>query len=135
MPFVSTIATDQRVFHGPTVADMEREIRALDAKTSTLVVLAPAPPLGAPEGSSHLAVGGGEGGRFIVYFTEDNLEFWNLADHERAMDGRRLMVNIGGQEGEYFESQFVSFEKAMAAAFRYFKDGRRDPRLIWIQDK
>ena len=85
-------------------------------RTHTLVILAPACPKGPPEGDHHLAVGGGGDGRLLVYTTEDNLGFWNLADPGKQGAERKVRMNIGGQEGEYHESQFVSRDLALGGA-------------------
>ncbi|MBS2012197.1 MAG: hypothetical protein JST00_04890 [Deltaproteobacteria bacterium] len=131
MPFVTTLTTDATTISSPTWADVEREILALNAATQTLVMLAPAPPLGAPEGDHHLAVGGGGDSRYIVFTTEDNLTFWNLVDLDRHGDARKVRMLIGGQEGEYVAAQFVSRDMALRAAHRYFEDGRRADDLMW----
>lgn len=133
MSFVATLTTDTKTITNPTWADVEREISALDARAQTLVILAPPPPKGAPEGDQHLAVGGGADGHFIVYATEDNLNFWNLTDPERGGAERKVRMNIGGQEGEYREAQFVSRELALRAARRYVEDGQRAADLVWTQ--
>jgi hypothetical protein len=132
MSFVVTLTTDTKTITNPTWADVEREIRALDARTHTLVILAPARPKGAPEGDHHLAVGGGGDGRFLVYTTEDNLSFWNLAGPGKQGADRKVRMNIGGQGGEYHESQFVSRDVALQAARQYVKDGQRSAKLTWM---
>ena len=133
MSFVATLTTDTKTITSPTWADVEREINALDARTQTVVTLAPPPPRGAPEGDHHLAVGGGGDGRFIVYTTEDNLNFWNLANPEKRDAERKVRMNIGGQEGEYREAQFVSRDLALRAARRYVEDGQRAADLVWTK--
>ena len=133
MSFVATLTTDTKTITSPTWADVEREIGALDAQRQTLVMLAPPPPKGAPEGDHHLAVGGGGDGRFIVYATEDNLNFWNLTDPEKRDAERKVRMNIGGQEGEYREAQFVSRDLALRAARRYVEDGQRTADLVWTK--
>jgi hypothetical protein len=133
MSFVTTLTTDTETIKNATWADVEREIAALDARTQTLVMLAPPPPKGAPEGNHHLAVGGGSDGRFIVYATEDNLNFWNLTDPERSEAKATVRMNIGGQEGEYREAQFVSRDLALRAARRYVEDGQRAADLAWTK--
>ena len=133
MNFVATLTTDTKRIEEPTWADVEREISALDARTQTLVMLAPPPPKGAPEGDHHLAVGGGGDGRFIVYTTEDNLNFWNLTDPEKRGAERKVRMSIGGQEGEYREAQFVSRDMALRAARRYAEDGQRAADLVWAK--
>jgi len=40
-------------------------------------------------------------------------------------------MNIGGQEGECRESQFVSREVALQAALQYVEDGQRAADLTW----
>lgn len=133
MSFVATLTTDIKTITDPTWSDVEREIGALDARTQTLVMLAPPPPLGMPEGEHHLAIGGGGEGRFIVYATEDNLNFWNLTDPDRSGVERKVRMNIGGQEGEYREAQLVSHDLALRAARRYIADGQRAEDLVWTK--
>lgn len=98
MTFVAALRTDTKTIMNPAWADVEREIAALDARTQTLVILSPPPPEGAPQGDHHLAIGGGGDGRYIVYVTEDNLTFWNLADAGNRGAAHRIRMNIGGQE-------------------------------------
>ncbi len=133
MNFVATLTTDTRTISNPTWAEVEHAISALDARTETLVMLAPPPPKGAPVGECHMAVGGGADDRFIVYITEDNLKFWNLVDPETQADHRNVGVLIGGQVGEYRESQFVSRALALRAARDYVTDGVRAIALTWIE--
>jgi hypothetical protein len=40
-------------------------------------------------------------------------------------------MNIGGQEGEYCEAQFVSRDLALRAARQYVKDGQSAADLVW----
>jgi hypothetical protein len=40
-------------------------------------------------------------------------------------------MNIGGQEGEYRESQFVSRDVGLQAARQYVEDGHRTADLTW----
>ncbi len=131
MTFVAALTTDSETFNDPAWAAVEREIRALDARTHTTVTLAPAPPRGVPVGDAHLCEGGGGGGRYIVYLTEDNQSFWNLTDPSVRGSSKRVLMNIGGQEGDYRESQFVSLALALRAARQYFTDGQRAADLDW----
>jgi|tagenome__1003787_1003787.scaffolds.fasta_scaffold20452583_2 hypothetical protein len=133
MRFVSTLTTDAKTITNPTWTQVEREVNALDARTRTLVMLAPSPPKGPPEGDHHLAIGGGADGRFVVYTTEDNSNFWNLTDVHKRADDRKVRMVVGGQEGEYQEAQLVSLGVALAAARRYMEDGQRAPELNWSE--
>lgn len=134
MSFAATLTTDTKTIRNPSWADVEREIRALDSVRQTLVMLAPPSPKGVPEGDHHLAVGGAADDRLIVYVTEDNLHFWNLVDPARRMGTRKTRIIIGGQEGEYRESQFVTRDCALRAAREYFEHGRRSADLTWTTD-
>jgi Immunity protein Imm1 len=129
--FVTTLGTDTNVTSAATWTEVERAISALDGRTETLVILAPASPIGAPEGDHHFAIGGGREGRSIVYTTEDNLSFWNLIERPQQGDERPVLLRIGGQEGEYRSNQPVSRELALRAARSYFEYGHRDPSLEW----
>jgi immunity protein Imm1 of predicted polymorphic toxin system len=131
MDFVASLTTETTTVANPSWADVERAISALDAKGETLVILAPASGERDRPADCHMAVGGGLGGRFVVYMTEDNLHFWNLIDPVRQGDQRSLRVLIGGQEGEYREEQFVSLDQALRAARHYMEGGGRDPELVW----
>ena len=128
---VATLTTDTKTIPNPTWVDVEREIIALDGRQQTLVMLSPAAPKGAPDGDHHMAIGGGGEDHFIVYVTEDNLNFWNLTDPNRRGADHTVRMNIGGQEGEYREAQLVSREMALSAARRYVEDGGRAPELAW----
>jgi hypothetical protein len=83
------------------------------------------------QGHHHLAVGGGGNRRLLVCATEDNLSFWNLTDPGKRGVERKVRMNIGDQEGEYRESQFVSRDVALRAARRYVEDGHRAADLTW----
>jgi len=54
MKQVATMATDTKTIANPTWVDVEREITALDGRQRTLVMLAPAAPMGAPDGDHHM---------------------------------------------------------------------------------
>jgi hypothetical protein len=134
MSFVVTLTTDTKIVTNPTWADVEREVCALDARAQTLVILAPSPPKGAPEGDHHMAIGGGSDDRFIVYTTEDNLSFWNLTDPEQSGAEGKVQMSIGGQVGDYRKAQLVSRDLALRAARQYVEDGRRAADLIWTAE-
>src|ERR1041384_581937 len=131
MNYVATLTAYAKTIANPTWIDVEREIVALDGRQQTLVTLSPAAPKGGPDGDHHMAIGGGSEGQFIVYITEDNLNFWNLTDPNRRGAEQNVRMNIGGQEDEYQEEQLVSREMAISAARRYFEDGGRAPELAW----
>lgn len=131
MTFVATMTTDAGAVENPTWRDVEKAIEGLNAKTLTLLVLAPSAPLGPPDGDQHMAIGGGKDGRYVVYCTEDNLIFWNLEKTEESTSEQQVLMVIGGQEGEYREAQCVPKHWATRAAHEYFEHGRRASDLPW----
>ena len=131
MPFAVTIETDNETIDNPTWEQVEQAIRSLDAQTVTEVLLAPAAPLGPPEGDHHMGIGGGRDGRYVVFVTEDNLHFWNLQDPDRAADKTPFVMTVGGQAGDYVEAQCVSHQTVLMAAREYFLHGSRANGLNW----
>ena len=134
MNFVATLTTDAGTVGNPTWADVEKAIGALDAKNQTLVILAPAAPKGPPDGEQHMGIGGGKDGRCVVYITDDNLQFWNLEDPSKSGMRQRILMMVGGQEGDYREAQCVPRQWAVKAAREYFEHGVRARDLPWTQE-
>ena len=111
----------------PTWQDIETAIRRLDGDSCTILVLG----IGEPP-VPHMAIGGGENGKYIVYTTDDNLVFYNLIN-PNASPGKTLLV-AGGQRGDYANKQLVGFENAIRAAKSYAETGQPDPTLVWEKD-
>lgn len=130
MSFVKTMNTDVGTVVNPTWDDVEKAIVDLNAKDMTLIMLAPARPKGPPDGESQMGIGGGKDNRCVVFMTDDNLSFWNLEDPAGRADKRVLML-VGGQEGDYREAQCVPRAWALEAAREYFKSGGRADGLPW----
>jgi hypothetical protein len=105
----------------PSWDEAEDAIRRLDASTYTIVMIESI-------GEQHLAVGGGAG-RYVVYATFDNYDFWNLLGDGGA--GGRTLLNAGGQDGDYPVRQIVDLEQACRAARTFFLGLRLDPSLWW----
>jgi len=104
-----------------SIEDLDRALARLDANTYTMVTIT-------GPNEQHLAVGGGNGA-YVVYQTDDNYDFWNLSNPTASDE--RVMLNIGGQPGEFRRRQVVDLEIARAAAHEFLKNGRRDPALNW----
>jgi Immunity protein Imm1 len=108
----------------PSWADIEQTIRRLDGKTCTLLILGIGP---APV--PHMAIGGGEDGKYIVYSTSDNRIFQNLLD-PKAPAGKCSLV-AGGQRGDYDLRICVGLPAALRAARTYAETGENDATLSW----
>ena len=108
----------------PTWRDIETAILRLDGDACTLLVLG----IGEPP-VPHMAIGGGENSKYIIYATRNNRTFHNLIA-PRAVAGRSLLV-AGGQWGEYPNKQLVGLEEALRAARTYAETGQLEPTLVW----
>jgi immunity protein Imm1 of predicted polymorphic toxin system len=113
---------EQEVANPPMEA-IEQAVIALDASVRTLVVL----ELG--EGAAHMAVGGGSG-QYVVYMTDDNVQFEQLTDG--SDDNARVLLCAGGQEGEYARRLVVDLDAALGAVRHYARKGEADRSLRWI---
>jgi hypothetical protein len=106
----------------PVVGDVDRVVDALDAKTRTLVSLY-------GRDGAHLSIGGGAG-RYVVYALTPDDQLWNLHTDEDNRKGT-VLLNAGGQEGDYPASQVVNKGLALQAARTFLAKGELDPRLRW----
>jgi hypothetical protein len=107
----------------PSWEAVNEAIRRLDAVTYTLVTI------GFPD-ERHLAVGGGAG-RYVVYATFDNRDFWNLLGVEGG--DQMVLLSAGGQEGDYRAAQIVGLDEALAAARTFLIEQRLESSLRWEQ--
>lgn len=108
-------------FDHPSWDDVENAIVRLDAKTYTLVTIQGV-------GEQHMGIGGGAG-HYVVYATFDGNDFWNLLNSE-TKDGL-VLLNAGGQEGEYSRKQVLDLQSVLIAARAFFSDSRLDSGLQW----
>jgi hypothetical protein len=115
------LSCSEEIVDSPRLSDVERLVTLLDASTRTIMTL----DAGAEQ---HMAIGGG-GGRYIVYTQEQNGDLFNLIS-PTATDGI-VMLNAGGQEGDYPARQIIDFKTTLQAAAFYFEHAHRDERLHW----
>ena len=119
------VSCDEICIESPQDADVTRAIEALDAISRTTLTLERA--------EASMTVGGGQG-RYVVFVTVgDDEEFWNLLSDADAAGV--VMINIGGQEGDFPASHVVNREKAVRAALCFLESSRRDPTLAWELQK
>jgi Immunity protein Imm1 len=108
--------------HNLTEAMIENAINRLDGREYTMVVIGGEPP-------THLAIGGGGSGRYIVYATFDNMRFFNLIGNP-TLEGSETLF-IGGQPGDYPRNTIVSHSQAVAVAITFSCTGRLDSDFGW----
>jgi len=106
--------------------DIEDAIKRLNGSNCTLVTLGIGPPP-----VPHMAIGGGQNDKYIVYTTVDNAVFYKLININ-VLEGKCVLV-AGGQQGKYDLKICVSLEDALRAAKTYAHSGNNDPSLVWEQ--
>jgi len=116
--------SDPREKQNPTWGDIEAAVRLLDGRTRTLVCVG----IGDPP-VPHMAIGGGEGGKYIVYSTPDNRTFQTLINPQAPRG--KCLLKAGGHFGEYELRQCVNLTDALRAARTYAETGEVDPELLW----
>jgi len=73
----------------PSWEDIDAAIRKLNGEKYPIVKLQ-------GKGEAHMAIGGGENGRYIVYATFNNEEFFNLVSDDKTIGS--VLLFISGQE-------------------------------------
>jgi len=106
----------------PSWEDIETAILKLNGESYTIVRLQ-----GQDEG--HMAVGGGAHGRYIVYATFDNEEFFNLVSADKAIGS--VPLSIGGQEQHIPMETVVEVALVFKAAKTFVELGELEPSLQW----
>ena len=104
-------------------ADLERALDRLDARTYTMVTI----QVG---GDRHLTIGGGAG-QYVVYATFDNEGFWNLLRPQPIVG--TILLNAGGQQGDFPAAQVVDKEQAGAAGRAFLEGCHLNPTHQWQQ--
>jgi Immunity protein Imm1 len=107
---------------GPSLQDIATAIERLDGKYHTLAMLK-------GDGDAHLAVGGGANGQYVVYATFDNVRFFTLISP--GPPDSKVLLCVGGQEGDYSRNIVVDLPAALAAAKRFAETGQIDSALQW----
>ena len=102
-------------------SDFEEALLRLDAQVYTMLTIW-------DEDDAGLTIGGGAG-RYVVYATFGNEDFWNLLRSEPA-DGM-VLLNAGGQEGDFPANRVVDIEQAAAAGRVFLYSRRLDPSQRW----
>ena len=118
----SGLLCDESEIHAPTVDDLVRVIEELDAKTQTLVSLY------GKEGA-YLSIGGGAG-QYVAYASTSDEQLWNLLSDSDDRNGI-VLLNAGGQEGDFPARQVVDKLRALQAARVFFETGKLDSALRW----
>jgi hypothetical protein len=111
----------------PTWDQVRQAITGLDGKRRTMVLLSDK-----DGGETHMGISGQWDGKFMVYATKDNLNFFSLTDPAGSSNKRTL--HVGGQDGEYEERKCVPLAWVLEAAEHFFETGELKPTMNWISD-
>jgi Immunity protein Imm1 len=104
-----------------SIEDVLRALARLDARKYTMLTIR-------RSGEQHFVIGGGAG-RYVVYATFDNEEFWNLSTG--GAEAGVVMINAGGQEGDFPARHVVDPQRAAAAAKAFCLRGALEPAESW----
>ncbi len=132
--FVSDLSIEKSVsnrnqsvsIESPNWMQIEAAIRELDGNRKTLITLT-------ANDETHMTIGGGESGKYVISVTFNNINFHNLVDLSMPNGTERLVV--GGQEGIYPAKMCVDLLSCLLAARTFTESGRLDPLVGWQEDK
>ena len=111
----------------PTWEQVREAISTMDGERTTVVSISD------KDGSDHyMMIAGHLDGRCLVNATNDNFEFFSLVDHARS--DNKVIVFVGGQNGEFEDRKFVPFAWAIEAAAYFYETGNLSPKLNWVSD-
>ena len=109
----------------PSWEQVEKAILSLDGTVHTIV------RFGFNE-DSYMTVAGGSDGCYLVFVTTDGSSFSHLVDVSKSNEP--VLLDIGGQPGEYPLKRCVSLDVARDAAKVYFECGRLKSDCTWETD-
>ena len=103
-------------------SDLQKLINRLDARKYTMVIISPGE-------DNNLTIGGG-GGQYVVVATTNGDRFFEVS---RDLPGEKstVLLNVGGQEGDYPAEMIVDEVTATACAMTYLRSGTMDDRFTW----
>jgi len=111
----------------PKLSDVEGIILAMDARRRTIVTLY--------KGDDDILVVGGGDGRYVVYMADSEGRYWNLISGAFAsgdlLATDRVLLNAGGQEGDFPIYQIVNRSQAIQAITAFYREGLRDESQRW----
>lgn len=106
----------------PSWEQVEAAILSLDGISRTIVKLT-------LDEDAYLIVAGGSDENYMVFATKDNGVLSHLTDESKPAS--RILLDVGGQPGEYAAKRCVSSGTALAAAKTYFENGQLRSDLKW----
>jgi hypothetical protein len=110
------------ILSNPSWEDVDAAIRKLNGKKFTIVRLQ-------GKDEAHMAIVGGAHGRYIVYATFNNEEFFNLVSAEKATGS--ILFFIGGREQDLPMETVVDVDLVFKAVTTFVECGEFESNLQW----
>ncbi|MEB5695216.1 hypothetical protein MXM31_03315 [Klebsiella aerogenes] len=106
----------------PSMLDINDAINTLDSKTHTIVFI---------YGKNNMcfSVGGGNG-CYVVYASKNDEQLFNMISKD-VNNFQTMMLNVGGQEGDFPSRQVIDKATALQAAHYFFTNNDIDRFLCW----
>ena len=106
----------------PSIENAFEAIGSLDGRVKTLAVLSDR------DGSS-LTIGGGAG-RYVVFVSTKDEKCFNLLSADTSTQ-EKVVLNAGGQDGEYPAQQIVGLQQVLDAVSAFFQTDVMDSNQSW----
>ncbi len=106
----------------PSWEDIDVAIRKLNGEKYTIVRLQ-------GQDEAYMAIGGGAHGRYIVYATFNNEEFFNLVSDDKTIGS--VLLFIGGHEGDFPMETVVDVDLVFKAVTTFVEFGELESSLQW----
>ena len=110
----------------PSWEDIDAAIRKLNGGEYTIVRLQ-------GKDEAHMAIGGGGHGRYIVYATFNNEEFFNLLCDDKAIGS--VLLFIGGREQDLPMETVVEVDLVFKAVKTFVERGELESNLQWKKEE
>ncbi|MEX2492613.1 MAG: Imm1 family immunity protein [Nitrospirales bacterium] len=110
----------------PSWEDIDAAIRKLNGETYTIVRLQ-------GKDEAHMVIGGGAHGRYIMYATLNNEDFFNLVSDDKAIGS--VLLCIGGREENLPMETVVDFVLVFKAVGTFVELGELESTLQWKTSK
>jgi hypothetical protein len=115
-------SVEETAKESPSWDDVVAAIKCLDADKRTLVAAD-------GWGETQMLIGGGAGKYVVSVSTSDEELFTLINSDAKASD--RVLVNAGGQTGNFPSQEIVDYETAIQAANWFYEHNEPAPQLVW----
>ena len=115
-------SVEETTKESPSWDDVVAAIKRLDADKRTLVAAD-------SWGETQMLIGGGAG-KYVVSVSRSDEELFTLINSD-AKANDRVLLNAGGQTGNFPSQEIVDYETTIQAANWFYKHNEPAPQLVW----